>query len=232
MASIAIGFAGAVVFSAAILSFVRYEQPSSLVSSTDDTGLHHLLRHDGFLFLPALFRLSLWRPLTALRVCTLGLILGAAVFVPVTLMEWKSSGPDSGPPSENFLVFFARWAADLLTAIYPVAGLLTAALPVAGDVASQSFRLITLLRRYGLPNAYDSRCVDFWLSSGVSLSLRHPHIAVMAYRQAPLPRQLPKTKAELRQILAEAVRNTKLGADHEPERRSKAKKIAAAASAK
>jgi hypothetical protein len=70
----------------------------------------------------------------------------------------------------------------------------------------------------------------FSLSSGVSLSLRHPHIAVMAY--APIPRQLPKTKAELRQILAEAVRNTKLAADHEPERRSKAKKIAAAASAK
>jgi hypothetical protein len=41
-------------------------------------------------------------------------------------MEWKSSGPDSGPPSENFLVFFARWAADPLTAIYPVAGPLTA----------------------------------------------------------------------------------------------------------
>lgn len=80
------------------------------------------------LFLPALFLLSLWRSLTALRVCTLGLVLGAAVFVPVTLMEWKSSGPDSGPPSENFLVFFVRWAADPLTAIYPVAGLLTAGL--------------------------------------------------------------------------------------------------------
>ena len=50
----------------------------------------------------------------------------------------------------------------------------------------------------------------------------------MAYWQASIPRQTPKTKAELRQMLAEAVRNTKLSADHEPERRSKAKKIAAA----
>jgi hypothetical protein len=50
------------------------------------------------------------------------------VFVPVTLMEWKSSGPDSGPPTENFLVFFVRWAADPLTAVYPLAGLVTAGL--------------------------------------------------------------------------------------------------------
>jgi hypothetical protein len=78
------------------------------------------------LFLPALFVLSLWRPLTATNVCLLGLVLGALVFVPLTWMDWKSSGPDSGPPTENFLVFFVRWAADPLTAIYPVAGLVTA----------------------------------------------------------------------------------------------------------
>jgi len=79
-----------------------------------------------FLFLPALFLLSLWRPLTVLNVCLIGLVLGAAMFVPVTLIEWKSSGPDSGPPTENFLVFFARWAADPSTAVYPLAGLVTA----------------------------------------------------------------------------------------------------------
>jgi hypothetical protein len=78
------------------------------------------------LFLPALFLLSLWRPLTGLNVCLLGLVLGMAVFVPLTWMEWKSSGPDSGPPTENFLFFFVRWAADPLTAVYPVAGLVTA----------------------------------------------------------------------------------------------------------
>jgi hypothetical protein len=51
----------------------------------------------------------------------------------------------------------------------------------------------------------------------------------MAYWQASIPRQPPKTKAELRQMLAEAVRNTKPGADHQPKRRSKAKKIGAEA---
>jgi hypothetical protein len=53
---------------------------------------------------------------------------GAVVFVPLTLLEWKSSGPDSGPPTESFRVFFLRWAADPMTAIYPAAGLVTAGL--------------------------------------------------------------------------------------------------------
>jgi hypothetical protein len=81
-----------------------------------------------FLFLPCLFLLSLWRPMTGFKVCLLGLALGAVVFVPLTLMAWKGSGPDSGPPTESFLAFFVRWTADPLTAIFPLAGLITAAL--------------------------------------------------------------------------------------------------------
>ncbi len=81
-----------------------------------------------FLFLPCLYLLSSWRPMNGFYVCLLGLVLGAAMFVPMTLLEWKSSGPDSGPPVESFLSFAARWAADPLTAIYPVAGLITAGL--------------------------------------------------------------------------------------------------------
>jgi hypothetical protein len=81
-----------------------------------------------FLLLPALFLLSLWRPMTGLKVCLLGLVLGALVFVPLTLLEWKSSGPDSGPPTESFWLFLLRWAADPMTAIYPFAGLVTAGL--------------------------------------------------------------------------------------------------------
>jgi len=76
-----------------------------------------------FLFLPCLFLLSLWRPMTGVKVCLLGLVLGAAVFVPMTWMDWTSSGPDSGPPTESFLAFFVRWSADPLTALYPLAGL-------------------------------------------------------------------------------------------------------------
>jgi hypothetical protein len=79
-----------------------------------------------FLFLPSLFVLSLWRPMTGLKTCLLGLVLGALVFVPLTLMDWKSSGPDSGPPEESFWVFFLRWAADPFNALFPVAGLITA----------------------------------------------------------------------------------------------------------
>jgi hypothetical protein len=104
--------------SSPVLSFLILMIPSCIISYGTTM----------FLFLPALFFLSLWRSLTALNVCLLGLVLGAAVFVPVTLMEWKSSGPDSGPPTENFLVFFVRWAADPFTAIFPLAGLMTSGL--------------------------------------------------------------------------------------------------------
>jgi hypothetical protein len=81
-----------------------------------------------FLFPPCLLLLSLWRPMTSFKVCLLGLVLGAAVFIPQTWMDWKSSGPDSGPPTESYLEFFVRWAADPLRAIYPLAGVITAGL--------------------------------------------------------------------------------------------------------
>jgi hypothetical protein len=48
-------------------------------------------------------------------------------------MAWTSSGQDSGPPTENFLVFFVRWAVDPFTAIFPPADV--GALLVAGDTA-------------------------------------------------------------------------------------------------
>jgi hypothetical protein len=51
----------------------------------------------------------------------------------------------------------------------------------------------------------------------------------MAYWQASITREPPKTKAELRQMLTEAVRNTQPSADRRPKRLSKARKIAAGA---
>jgi len=80
------------------------------------------------LFLPCLFLLSLWRRMTTFTVCLLGLLLGAALSVPLTWLEWASSGPDSGPPTESFSVFLVRSATDPFTAIFPLAGLITAAL--------------------------------------------------------------------------------------------------------
>jgi hypothetical protein len=81
-----------------------------------------------FLFLPCLYLLSLCGPMTGFKVCLLGLVLGAAVFVPVTWMEWSSSGPDSGPPTDSFLESFVHSAADPFAALFPLAGLITAGL--------------------------------------------------------------------------------------------------------
>jgi hypothetical protein len=64
------------------------------------------------LFLPALFLLSAWRHVAGWMACALGFLLGTAMILPVTLLAWKSSGPDSGPPAESFLTFFPRWAGD------------------------------------------------------------------------------------------------------------------------
>lgn len=58
------------------------------------------------------------------------------------------------------------------------------------------------------------------LGAGVYLPLPHPHMLAMAQWQKPYTREPPKTKAELREMLTEAVRNTQ----PEPERPSKASK--------
>jgi hypothetical protein len=71
---------------------------------------------------------------------------------------------------------------------------------------------------------------DFVVSSGIYFSLGHPHIVSMAnWQKSSFTREPPKTKAELRQMLAEAVRNTQPSADHGPKRLPKAKKVAAGA---
>jgi hypothetical protein len=51
----------------------------------------------------------------------------------------------------------------------------------------------------------------------------------MAHWQASIIREPPKTKAELRQMLAEAVRNTQLSAGHGPKILPQAKNKAAGA---
>lgn len=81
-----------------------------------------------FLFLPSLFLFSLTHRMTGLKAALLGLVLGEVVMLPLIVFAWSSSGPDSGSPIENFLVFFLRWIADPVTAVFPLAGLITAAL--------------------------------------------------------------------------------------------------------
>jgi hypothetical protein len=51
----------------------------------------------------------------------------------------------------------------------------------------------------------------------------------MAYFQKSFTKETPKSKAELRQMLTEAVRNTQPSADQRPKPLPKVKKIAAVA---
>ena len=68
----------------------------------------------------------------------------------------------------------------------------------------------------------------FAVTSGIYFSLEHPHMWSMAnWQKSSFTREPPKTKAELRQMLTEAVRNTQPSADYGPKRPSKAKKIVA-----
>jgi hypothetical protein len=53
---------------------------------------------------------------------------------------------------------------------------------------------------------------------------RHPHIVIMAHWQASITRAPPKSKAELRQMLTEAVRNTQADVADGAKQPPKAKK--------
>jgi hypothetical protein len=62
---------------------------------------------------------------------------------------------------------------------------------------------------------------------GVYFRLGHSHIVSMAEWQKSYTREPAKTKAELREMLTEAVRNTQPSSDDGPKRLPKAKAIAA-----
>jgi hypothetical protein len=79
---------------------------------------------------------------------------------------------------------------------------------------------------------YPQRVVEwllpfFAVTNAIYFSLEHSHIVCMVGGQKTgFTREPPKTKAELREILTEAVRNTQASADNEPSRLPKAEKIA------
>jgi hypothetical protein len=81
-----------------------------------------------FVFLPSLYVLSRIRTMTGVTTSILGLALGMAAYIPWTVIEWKSSGTDSGPPTESYLSFVLRWDFDPLTLVFVPAGLVTAAI--------------------------------------------------------------------------------------------------------
>ncbi len=74
------------------------------------------------LFLPALFLLSLVTPVTRWVACFLGFVVGAAVFVPVARLAWATGGPNSGPMTVDFPVFFAGWLTEPFMLFYPIGG--------------------------------------------------------------------------------------------------------------
>jgi hypothetical protein len=78
------------------------------------------------LFLPCLFLFSLEHQMTGFKVCLLGSVLGTAEFVLLTLIAWGSRDPDL--PIKNYFVYLRLWAADPVTALFPLAGLITAGL--------------------------------------------------------------------------------------------------------
>ena len=80
-----------------------------------------------FVFLPSLYVLSRFRTMTGITTSVLGLVLGMTAYLPWTWIEWKSSGPDSGPPTESYLAFVLRWGFDPMSLIFLPAGLITAA---------------------------------------------------------------------------------------------------------
>jgi len=117
-----------VIFSAAMLGLLNGDRPLLMFLVLLVPSCFVSYATTIFLFLPSLYLLSVRWPMTAFRVCLLGFVLGAVVIIPLTLMEWKGSGPDSGPPTESFVTFFLRWAFDPTMAMCPLAGLVTAGL--------------------------------------------------------------------------------------------------------
>jgi hypothetical protein len=117
-----------VIFSATLIT--RWEGGDPLTSSLTMLVLGCIASYGitVFLFLPCLFLLSLSHQMTGLKVCLLGLVLGAVVVVPWPLIAWIGGGPDTRRLFGNFFVFFLRWVADPIVALFPLAGLITAGL--------------------------------------------------------------------------------------------------------
>jgi hypothetical protein len=65
------------------------------------------------------------------------------------------------------------------------------------------------------------------VSGGIYFCLGHSHILSMANWQKSFTREPSRTKAELRQMLTEAVRNTQPNVGHRPKQLPKTKTIAA-----
>lgn len=78
------------------------------------------------LLLPSLFLISRVKAVTGPIAGLTGAALGAVAWLPVAWIDYKSSGPDSGPPVIPFTEYIAKTASDFT--FFLVAGLLTSLL--------------------------------------------------------------------------------------------------------
>lgn len=83
-----------------------------------------------------LWLVGLVRPVTGTLSAIIGLALGAVGFLAFAWINWKSSGPDSGPPDETFAIFLQHEGTDFFAYVFLGGGLLTALLYHA--IASRS----------------------------------------------------------------------------------------------
>ena len=81
-----------------------------------------------FLFLPCLFTVSRFTPLTAKFSGLLGTALGVLVYFPVVWQSYRESGDDSGPPQITFGEYLRQHGFALEFWAFLVAGLVTAML--------------------------------------------------------------------------------------------------------
>ncbi len=79
-----------------------------------------------FLLLPCLFLVSRVTRLTAFLTCLTGTVLGLVVYLPLTWIDYNSSGVDSGPPEGTFAEYFRRHCFEVDFWACLLAGLVTA----------------------------------------------------------------------------------------------------------
>jgi hypothetical protein len=81
-----------------------------------------------FLFLPSLFVVSRFTPLTGRLTCLLGAVLATVAYLPVSWECYLTSGADSGPPEGSFGHYLRQCGLGWDFWAFPVAGLATAML--------------------------------------------------------------------------------------------------------
>lgn len=78
------------------------------------------------LLLPGLCVLSRLTAPNAWKVTLLGVVLALAPYLVICGIMWKSSGPDSGPPVDNFFHYLARSEPDPMLGLFLAAGAINA----------------------------------------------------------------------------------------------------------